>query len=167
MTRNEMMDQIVNIRAAMVRKLAEAGYHAGVDVLRACQLRIDGRMTKMAGQCRYYYHTGGPHVVRINPNFFVHRENEGNFRNTVVHELCHVLAPFLQHGEGWRRLMRVFGEEPREFHNMTKGARLGKNERLWQCVKCRGVVVSTSCADKLRLSIAKLCVRCMRPRRPV
>ena len=54
------------------------------------------------------------------------RVDDAKHKNTVIHEVCHLLAPIVaggrvqSHGATWKRLMRQCGQEPTRCHNADR-----------------------------------------------
>lgn len=99
------------------------------------QIRISRRLTRSAGNA-------DPHtcVVQLSEPIFRLEENAGGYRNTVLHEIAHVLAgPDVRaHGTEWRGIFLEIGGDGRRTHTM----RAAGQHRLHpaRCARCREVV---------------------------
>ena len=92
--------------------------------LRKIKITISSKMTRCAGKAQP--NTG---EVKISLPFFSDPKNfESNFRNTVTHEIAHVLAPPTSkwgskkrsvHGHAWRNMHKRLGGNGETYHNMS------------------------------------------------
>jgi len=65
--------------------------------------------------------------VRFSSHALWRRASPTKRRNTVVHEVAHILAELVagptkrvSHGAGWKRMMRLLGEEPTRCHTVNR-----------------------------------------------
>ncbi len=117
------------------------------DGLQETTIRLSGRLTSSAGNaCPKRKQIG------LSVPIFSLKENRGEYRNTVLHELAHVIAgPSVRsHGEEWRNIFLELGGNGKRTHQMR--ARGRHHRHTVGCEKCgEGIEVST----RMRNSIAK------------
>lgn len=86
-----------------------------VDTLNRVRFRVSGRMTRAAGKAR-------PVTAKIDLSlpFFADRNNfDTRFRETVTHEIAHILAPPVRHA--WSRKRDIHGLEWQAMHRALGG----------------------------------------------
>ncbi len=105
------------------------------EALAKVQIRISRRLTRSAGNADP---TTG--VVQLSEPIFRLDENSGAFRNTVLHEIAHVIAgPDVRaHGREWRTIFLSLGGDGRRTH----GLRAARQHHLHvaRCRRCSGEV---------------------------
>lgn len=98
-------------------------------------IRLSGRLTRSAGNADP--RTG---VVQLSEPIFSLKENAPGYRNTVLHEIAHVVAgpDVPAHGKVWRSVFIELGGDGSRTHNF-RAARQHKTHAA-TCAKCRGEV---------------------------
>lgn len=83
--------------------------------LEGCEIRISHRLTRSAGNA-----CAKTRTVGISAPIFTARENHPQFRNTVLHELAHVIAGsrVQAHGTRWRKIFIEIGGNGERCHEM-------------------------------------------------
>ncbi len=117
------------------------------DQLQGVSIRMSGRLTSSAGNaCPRRKQIG------LSLPIFSLEENRGEFRNTVLHELAHVIAgPRVRaHGVEWRRIFLELGGNGKRTHQMR--ARGRHHRHAVHCEKCHD---SIEVGTRMRNSIAK------------
>ncbi len=99
------------------------------------QVRLTSRLTRSAGNADT--RTG---IVQLSEPIFSLEENAPGYRNTVLHEIAHVIAgPGVQaHGRVWRAIFLEIGGDGNRTHSF-RAARQHKTHRA-RCGKCGGDV---------------------------
>lgn len=78
-------------------------------------IQVSGKMTRVAGIAHY-----GLGVIRLSRWFFSQLENLPQLRETVLHELAHLLVgPGKGHGPKFREMARRLGTDPERTHKMS------------------------------------------------
>lgn len=117
------------------------------DHLQGTSIRISGRLTSSAGNaCPKRKQIG------LSLPIFSLEENRGEFRNTVLHELAHVIAgPAVRaHGVEWRRIFLELGGNGKRTHQMRAKGR--HHRHTVHCEKCHDPI---EVGTRMRNSIAK------------
>jgi predicted SprT family Zn-dependent metalloprotease len=98
------------------------------------------------------------------------RADEDEQRNTVKHEVCHLIAPRLlamvgkredAHGAMWRACMRVAGEHASRCHNVnTDGLKVGRKKYKARC-SCRTLEIGATRRNRmLKKKMTYFCKLC-------
>lgn len=117
------------------------------DSLEGTTIRLSGRLTSSAGNaCPKRKEIG------LSLPIFSLEENRGEYRNTVLHELAHIIAgPRARaHGRQWREIFLNLGGNGQRTHQMR--ARGRHRQHPVECEKCRE---SLEVSTRLKNSIAK------------
>lgn len=117
------------------------------DRLEGTTVRLSGRLTSSAGNaCPQRRQIG------LSLPIFSLTENRGEFRNTVLHELAHIIAgpKARAHGSEWKSIFLELGGNGKRTHQMR--ARGRHRRHPVQCEKCNE---SLEVSTRLRNSIAK------------
>lgn len=97
-------------------------------------------------------------AVKITINARLHELNQGNLKQTYLHELAHIAANLLhngncKHDHRWAAVMAVMGLSPDKYHKMDcSSLRKARERRLhkYKCNKCgHGYMVSTRMHNKV------------------
>lgn len=101
--------------ALAILEEALARFPAYRPALAAVRIRISGRLSRSAGNADP--RTG---IVQLSERIFRLEENAPMFRNTVLHELAHVIAgPAVRaHGREWRSVFIEIGGDGRRTHSL-------------------------------------------------
>lgn len=108
------------------------------EIVERIRIKLNWRLKTTAGQA-----FTKKLVVQINPRIFARAENRPALRNTVIHEIAHVVADFVHgrrvsHGQAWRRICARLGGTTSRTHELdTKG--LGGRTKEALCLKCDSV----------------------------
>ena len=110
-------------------------------------IQLSGRLTSSAGNaCPKRKQVG------LSVPIFSLEENRGEYRNTVLHELAHIIAgPSVQsHGAEWRSIFLELGGNGKRTHQMRARGRHRKH--LIRCEKCDETI---EVGTRMKNSIAK------------
>jgi len=124
LSRWEQRGEVATARTIVVEALAVGGFDpliAGRIVLEA-NTRFSRRMGDARCTSRGVGLPAG--VVRFSAHALWRRATPEKRRNTIVHELAHVLARHQDsregHGALWKRIMRQLGETPKRCHSVNR-----------------------------------------------
>jgi len=145
------------------KELCENHPHLAAKLL-PIRFEVSGRMTRAAG-------TAYPkrNLIKLSLAFFA---DEGNFakefRNTVTHEIAHILVPPTQwcgrsnrdaHGFNWQMMHRSIGGDGKRCHELELSAGFQARKKVrfeLPCFKCgRPILLTRSRAEVYRLGIAR------------
>jgi SprT-like family protein len=99
------------------------------------RLESNSRFSRRMGgaRCTSRGQTLAGGTVRLSSHALWRRATPEKRRNTVIHELAHVLAeherPGTHHGELWKRIMRRLGETPKRCHTVNRDGIRRKQRR--------------------------------------
>lgn len=99
--------------------------------LETTEIRISRRLTRSAGNA-----CAKTRTVGISAPIFTVDENKPQFRNTVLHELAHVIAGenARAHGSRWRNIFIEIGGNGERCHQMRAKGQHNRHQAL--CLKC-------------------------------
>ena len=108
------------------RIVNEACEAAGVKPPARLRIEMNTRFTRRMGDAN---HALGR--IRLSASALWRRATPRKRRNTVIHELAHILTPGDGHGRRWKAMMRRLGEEPQRSHTVNReGLRRGRQRGL-------------------------------------
>lgn len=129
---------------------------------------FNNRFTNRMGDAEYNFATGWGKVRFSTPLW--PRATEEKRDNTVIHEVCHVLAAHKHgkrcgHGWQWKALMMQCGQRPERCHKVsTKGLR--KSNKTVSC-GCREFEIGPIRYKKVLNGHRYVCNHCRQPVRPI
>lgn len=130
MTRRELLDEAY----AIIRGLqCRPDLDHYVAALKEIGVKVNGRMRTAAGRAFKLRM-----VIHLNPHLLCKGENAEEVRETILHEIAHLLAPRgAGHGATWRHVVREIGGNPERCHDM-ECAQLRRPQRrhLAVCMGC-------------------------------
>jgi predicted SprT family Zn-dependent metalloprotease len=131
-------------------------------------LNVNNRLKKSLGRAKYRTSLGETfYTIEINGNAFT--KDSAEFRETMLHEIAHVMGHFvygtLDHDKYWAKFMRTFGLEANVFASKEKVASIGyqlpdtkkKTRTVCECSNCGG---RFSIANKKALELYRFKCRC-------
>lgn len=133
----------------------------GVPELKQTEFEFSNHMSKTMGIAF------GNGKIKLSTKLFK-RATETEKRNTVIHEMCHIVAwnkygPHIKHhGKEWQGLMIACGLVPNIYHNVdTKGLGNKVKRYVYKCSCRNGCRVSTKRHRQIQLKTAAYsCARC-------
>lgn len=98
-------------------------------------VQTSGRMTAAAGKACF---RGPSRILKISSVFFSQPENLCNLRNTVTHEVAHLLCPRGEgHGWNWKMMHKTLGGTGERCHTMARVRPAHRKSRHQaECVRC-------------------------------
>jgi len=116
------------------------------------------KMTRTAG-----YAWKNKRKVRFSADLFK-RDKVSGRRNTIVHEICHILSwevygnKIKPHGNEWKYLMRLCGEEPLRTHNIKVKPKHPRYPTYCMCPKPHMLVKQM--INRMKRGTAYTCTTC-------
>jgi predicted SprT family Zn-dependent metalloprotease len=138
----EIVMEAMRIRDELVEE-----YPCYADALRRAWFLANRRLRTSAGQARYR-----DSRVSLNPYLYALEANRGEFRNTVIHELAHLVAGAGKgHGPKWKAVFRHMGGNGQRCHNLEGASAFRAAPRRTRKVKveCQG------CGHVLEMGIVR------------
>jgi predicted SprT family Zn-dependent metalloprotease len=130
-------------------------------VAKLIRFEWSNRMTTAMGNAKGCNATG--YLIKLSTKLFT-RANEEEQRETVIHEVCHVVDRFvnkgrMSHGEGWKVAMRHTGLEPRRCHKVTTLVK----RFIYACPNdCFDYKLSTRMHNSINKGDLRICIKCRR-----
>lgn len=124
----------------------------------ACNIRVLHRkkFTSRMGDARAYRFDGAAPagVIRISSSPLWRRAAPEKRRNTVIHELAHVLANWyagrpVGHGDAWKRTMIRLGEEPARCHSVSVEGLQRRSRRSSRIVNSEADILDFDIGDRV------------------
>ena len=110
------------------------------------RVEFNARFTSRMGDARVMDYAKRTGRVRLSASALWRRATPVKRRNTVVHEVAHVLANLaagagvrVGHGYGWKTMMVRLGEEPTRCHSVNRDGLRRRRARSYQPVRLRPV----------------------------
>ena len=103
--------------------------------MRMARIRWNNRLRKAAGRA---FVGNGPKsgTIELSSDIFKRPENQKDFRNTVLHEIAHLLAPGDHHGPNWKQMAHRIGCTGERCHEMTTAPTRTRGRYPCKCVRC-------------------------------
>jgi len=132
------------------------------------KIQFNKRFTNRMGDARYFKR-GQYGLTRYSQPLWP-RADRTERDNTVIHEVCHVVADFKYpelvrrqgiHGDIWQTLHRICGAEPMVRHNVCNNG-LRKQVKKYR-VKCdcpTGVIITANRLSRMRKGTRYICNKC-------
>jgi predicted SprT family Zn-dependent metalloprotease len=134
------------------------------DLATTIKVEWNSRFTRRMGDA-------SPSIMRIRLSIPLwDRVDEEKHKNTVIHEVCHLLNPIINgrgvshHGTGWQRLMRICGQNPTRCHkaDRTGLARHMPRVATAKC-RCRTHKLTKILLNKMLRGLTYRCTKCRTP----
>lgn len=108
MRRDEIIPKAKEILAGVQVQFPE--YNPTLDQI---NFSINSRMTASAGRAMYRFK-----LIELSEPIFTRDENDEGFKDTVLHEIAHILTPGKQHGYAWQWVARRIGGTGERCHTL-------------------------------------------------
>lgn len=131
-TRLELMK---DARAILQEIQNRIPYSEQTHELRHARVQWNHRCTKAAGRA-WTGHGPKGGLVELSTSIFDRAENQAGLRNTVLHEIAHLMAPGAHHGPAWKRAALSIGCTAERCHNFTTNDAGSRRNYPVQCARC-------------------------------
>lgn len=98
-------------------------------------IEINNRLRIPSGRVKFEYSF---YVIEINPHLFYPSENCSEFRETILHEIAHIIAGLsFGHSHIWKKILLRIGGNGKRCHKIKTGLKRNKTKRhLSYCSIC-------------------------------
>lgn len=109
-----------SIEALGAELLLKIQTETGSKYLEGATVEACNKLTRCAGMAYY-----SENRAAISAPIFVRSQNERALRDTILHEIAHLMTPGAKHGDAWYEMARSIGCSGRQYHHEETGPGLG------------------------------------------
>jgi len=125
MTRTNIITEAKAIIADVARRFPEYEYK-----LRHTVVNLSDRLKTTAGKANHRFN-----MIILSVPIFTRPENIDGFRDTVLHEIAHLLTPGMRHNAIWQSVARRIGGTAERCHTLACERRRGERHKV-TCLIC-------------------------------
>ncbi len=130
MNPGELLNRALDIRQETWEQFPEYS-----NIISGISFRLSNKMTRKAGIA--YYRNN---IIKLSIPLLCNPENEKDIRETVLHEIAHLLTPYQRHNEIWRAVALKIGSNGKRCHSMAVTRKKREGWETIACNKCNTLI---------------------------